>query len=550
MYIIKNALRSISRSIGRNILIGIIALVIAISACIALSIRESASKAKEDTLSLMNITAQISVDRQSMMSGMKGEEDREFDRESMKELLQSGTELALEEYEKYAEAESVKDSYYSLSTSLNASGELEPVDSNGTFSSDESDSSEQSSSNMPNMPDMGGGKGFMGKMGAQGDFTVIGYSSDNAMTDFTDGNLSIEEGNVFDEGTSENNCIISQELATYNDLIVGDEIILTNPNDEDETFTLKIVGIYSGTASADTSFMGGFSTAGDSANRIMMSYTALKALSDASSESAEEVTDENSGMTSTTAISSSLSFTYVFNDVEAYEAFEAQARELGLDDSFTISSSDITAFEQSLTPLENLSKTASYFLIVVFAIGAVILVVLNIFNIRERKYEIGVLTAIGMKKGKVAIQFVTELFVVTLAAIILGAGIGAVTSVPVTNALLEAQISSNKQANEAVQESFGRDTGAGRGGMMQMPGEASGDTEKPEDVPDMGSFGNMMQGFMSNANDYISEVSYSTNFAVIGQLVLVGIALTLVSSLAAVLFIMRYEPLKILSSGD
>lgn len=48
---------------------------------------------------------------------------------------------------------------------------------------------------------------------------------------------------------------------------------------------------------------------------------------------------------------------------------------------------------------------AGYFLIVILAIGAIVLIVLNIFNIRERKYEVGVLTAIGMKKSRVAISF-------------------------------------------------------------------------------------------------------------------------------------------------
>ena len=50
MYIIKNAFRCIGRSKGRNILIGIIALVIATSACIGLSIRQSAENAKASAL--------------------------------------------------------------------------------------------------------------------------------------------------------------------------------------------------------------------------------------------------------------------------------------------------------------------------------------------------------------------------------------------------------------------------------------------------------------------------------------------------------------------
>lgn len=557
MYIIKNALRSISRAKGRNILIGIIALAIAVSACVALSIKESAAKAREDTLSLMNITAQISFDRQSMMQGAMGqsEEDGEqpaFDRDAMKEMLQGGSELTLSEYQTYAAAESVKDSYYSLSVTLNASGDLEPIDTMGTFTGGDSTDSSDSGAQTAEAPDgFGGGKGgreFGGMMGTQGDFTVVGYSGDSAMTDFVSGNCEISDGVVFDENTTENNCIISEELATYNNLEVGSSITLANPNNTDETFTFTVVGIYTGEQESSAGFMGGFSTATDASNKIMTSYEALKAICDTSGENAEEVTDENSGMTTSTAVQGTLNYTYVFADVDAYEAFSEEAAALGLSENYTIFSTDITEFENSLVPLENLSKTAGYFLLVVFIIGAVILIVINIFNIRERKYEIGVLTAIGMKKWKVASQFVTELFVVTLAAIIVGAGIGAAVSVPVTNALLSAQITSNQQTQENMTQGFGRDTEAFGGGMTGMPSRPDSDGDQaPENT---GGFGGFMGNIKDSAANYISEVSYSTNLVVILQLIGVGILLTLVSSLAATLFIMRYEPLKILTNRD
>ena len=553
MYIIKNAIRSITRSKGRNILIGLIALVIAVSACVALSIREAASKAREDTLSLMNITAQISLDRQSMMQSARPEEGGEFDRDAMRELLQGGQSLSLEEYEKYAAAKSVSSTYYTLSATLDASEDIEPIDTQGTFERPEGESA-QNGGNAPDMPQgQGGGRGemdFKGKMGAQGDFTVIGYSSDSAMKEFADGTYSISSGAVFAENTAENECIISDELATYNDLSVGSEITLLNPNNEEESFTFKIVGIYTGTDEASGGMMGGFNTASDPANAIMTGYSALKALCDASSAEAEEITDEKSGLTSSTSVSATLEYTYVLEDVDAFETFKTEVTNLGLDEKYTVSSNDISSFEQSLTPLENLSKTATYFLIVVFAIGGVILVVINIFNIRERKYEIGVLTAIGMKKGKVALQFVTELFIVTLAAIVLGAGIGAVSSVPVTNALLSAQISANKQTAGNIEQGFGRENNVGMGGMMGMPQGSMPGGEAPDYMPNKGGFGGKMQELMGSTADYISEVSYSTNLTVILQLILVGIGLTLVSSLAAVMFIMRYEPLKILTGRD
>ena len=551
MYIIKNAIRSITRSKGRNILIGLIALVIAVSACVALSIREAASKAREDTLSLMNITAQISLDRQSMMQSTRPEESGEFDRDAMREMLQGGQGLTLEEYETYAAAKSVSSTYYTLSATMDASEDIEPIDTQGTFERPEGDSA---GGNAPSMPEGQGGMGgrdFKGKMGAQGDFTVIGYSGDAAMSEFIDGTYSIAEGEGFSENIDKNECIISEELATYNDLSVGSEITLLNPNNEEESFTFRVVGIYTGTAEESGGMMGGFNTASDPANTVMTGYSALRAICDTSDAAAEEITDENSGLKSSTAVSATLEYTYVLEDVDAYESFKTEVADLGLDEKYTVSSNDITSFEQSLTPLENLSKTATYFLFVVFAIGGVILVVINIFNIRERKYEIGVLTATGMKKSKVALQFVTELFIVTLAAIVLGAGIGAVSSVPVTNALLSAQISANQQIAGNIEQGFGRENNAGMSGMMGMPGgEIPGGNTKPDSMSDREGLGGKMQQFMGNTADYISEVSYSTNLTVILQLILVGIGLTLVSSLAAVLFIMRYEPLKILTGRD
>ena len=58
------------------------------------------------------------------------------------------------------------------------------------------------------------------------------------MTDFLSGASTITEGSVFDESDDTNQCIISSELAEYNDLSVGDTITLVNPNATDETYEL------------------------------------------------------------------------------------------------------------------------------------------------------------------------------------------------------------------------------------------------------------------------------------------------------------------------
>ena len=543
MYIIKNAFRSITRSKGRNILIGIIVLIIAVASCIGLSIKQAANSAKEQSLDKLEITAQISVDRSKMMEEMKSEtaEGEKFDPSTFKDKYNEVSSLTLDEMQTYANASSVENFYYTITASMNGSDDLSPVESSTAESETTSDSenstgSEQFGGNAPGggMPDDGGGRGFQkGGWGTQGDFTLTGYSADRAMTDFTSGVSTIVDGEMFEENTDQAQCIISDELATYNSLSVGDTITITNPNNEDETYELAITGIYSNSQSTVTSggFMGGFSSSNDAANQIYTSFNALKAITTKSTEDAETQTDENTGTETTTAIPEQVSGTYVFANVDDYNAFESQAKALGLEDTYAISSSDISEFEQSLVPLENLSDMAMYFLFVVLGIGAVVLIVLNVFNIRERKYEVGVLTAIGMKKRKVTLQFITEIFTITFISIVLGTAIGTAASVPVANKLLESQVSATQSSSLQQQNAFGR-TGS--------------------DIGQSGPGGNKASkaGIGASTVEYISEISSATNLTVVLQLLGIGILLTLIASGASVAFIMRYEPLKILSNRD
>ena len=545
MYIIKNALRCIGRSKGRNVLISIIALVIAVSVCLGLSIRQAAESAKESTLEELNITATISYDRSSMMNDMmgggKGQGGGGFDRDQFKDMMGNASSLTLEEYQKYADAESVQDFYYTLTAAFNGNDDLEPVTDE---TEDEESTSGSGQGGFGGMGFPGGNRGGKG-MFSSSDFSVIGYSSDGSMTAFIDGTASVlEGGTMFEEGATEKECVISEELAIYNDLSVGDTITLTNPSVETETYELKIVGLYTSTSNNDFS-MSMFGKSQDPANQIYMSAAALQTILNASDEVSTTITDENTGRESDSAVTGSISATYVFANTEKYYAFEEEVRTLGLDDSYTVSSPDLAAFENSLTPLNTLSTMAGWFLVVILIIGAIILVVLNIFNVRERKYEVGVLTAMGMKKWKVAAQFICEILVVTMIAVIIGAGIGAVSSVPVTNALLAGQVESQNSKLTQMDENFGRPGNFG-GGMPGMPGG-----EAPSNVPDdIGGGKNPFENMFDSAENYITEVNSAMNLTVVLQMLGVGLLLTLVASMASVSFIMRYDPLKILANRD
>ena len=238
-------------------------------------------------------------------------------------------------------------------------------------------------------------------MMTSGDFTLTGFSSDTAIANAANGTFTMSSGEVFGYGESDNGkVIISKALADFNDLKVGDEITVTNPSDTSTTYTFTIGGIYKNSTSSNTSAMGPMGgTSQDTDNAIYTSVSTLKSL--------------------------------------------------GLD-------ADTTANDDDNNTTTQLSYT--YVLIVVLAVGAV---VLNLFNICERKYEVGVLTAIGVKKVKVAAQFAIELLIVTMCGIALGVAGGAVASVPVSNQLRLLAGDPDRQPGGAVRprRRYGRCSG-------------------------------------------------------------------------------------------
>lgn len=505
MLILINAFKSITRSKGRNILIGIIVLTIAVSTSIALAIRTAADSAKEAGLQSQTITGTISVDRQALMESAQSDSN-DSSMSDMRELMSQYSSLSLEQLQTYADSDYVADFYYTGSASLDAFGDLEPYSTS---------SSSDTSSDTSNMPG-GGAKG--GAM-TMGDFSVTGYSSESAMSAFLSGESQVTDGSVFDVTKADYQCLISSELALFNSLSVGDTITLANPNNADESYVLTIAGIYTNTSSSSDSGTMMFGTANDSANLICVSYATL---SDIEAQSATDavISTDDSGNETTTALTLQTSGTYVFDSTANYESFADELTSKGLSEYYTLSSSDLSSYEASLVPLENLSDFALTLLVIILAVGAVILVVINIFNIRERKYEIGVLTAIGIKKSKVAAQFVVELMIVTLIAIIIGTGIGAVASVPVSNSLLATQIESQETTATTQEQNFGR------GGDMVLSGT----------------------GATATSTSYLDTIDATVDVEILAELVGIGVLLTVVSSLAGIVFVLRYDPLKILSN--
>ena len=156
MYILKNALKSITRNKLRNVLIGVIVLIISVSACVSLSIRQAAEASKQDTMNGLSVTAQISFNRQKAMEDMQKPDDSDdsekkeppsFDRGKFDFSVLQGSSLTLDEYMTYTEALSDGDGYYySGAISLDAMGNLLPYGTEEDSDSESSDSSKSTES--------------------------------------------------------------------------------------------------------------------------------------------------------------------------------------------------------------------------------------------------------------------------------------------------------------------------------------------------------------------------------------------------------------------
>lgn len=498
MYILKNAFKAITRSKGRNILIGIIIVVIASACTITLSIRNSAKEIVNAYEEKYEVKATIGMNRSNLVNSFKvGDKSQEEMIEQFNEI-ENVTAL---EIENYGNSKYVKSYYYEYNLGMNSSNIESATDS--LVKEITTTKTETFGGDRPNMP--GGERKstttkktekIKNMKSASGEFTILGYSSYEAMTDFITGNYTISEGSVNSDFTS-NTCVISEELANLNDLNIGDTITLTSPNNKKITYDLEISGIYKENSENDDMS----SMYSKSANNIITNNTVIENILEL---------DEELNVTITP--------TFILTSNSVVDNFKEEVEEKGLSEYYTVTN-NLDEVESATKSINNVKTFATTFLIITLIIGGIVLLVINIINIHERKYEIGVLRTIGMSKFKVISQFVVELLIVSLISLSIGACIGSLCSVKVANSLLQDEVNNSKEDIKSMDKNFG-------GGMI--------DFEKD----------NKINGLVKvNEIDTINAV---VDFKVLIELLTIGIGLTLISSISACISVSRFSPLNIL----
>lgn len=482
---IKNALLSLKKNIGKTILLFVIIVVITNLVIAGLSIQSATKKSMDQIRSSLGNDVTLSVDFRNMMKNRKPSE-----------AVSNETSLTTTMADSLKDLKYVKNYNYQISTSAN-SNSISAVETASDNSNNQQDT------NKPNdQPEQASN---------QVDFTISANTTMKYLDSFTNNNYKLTKGRLLttkDQNT--NNCVIETNLASDNDLSVGDTFtITTTVNDETITQELTIVGIYEIQSTNEI----GSAHFNNPVNTIY--------------------TDLSIGQTLTGSSENITSAIYYLDDPENAEAFVELAKKKS-DINFDTFSLDANnrLYQQNASSLESMQSFAKMFVWIVVIAGSAILCLILALTIRNRYYEIGVLLSLGQSKVKIIAQQLIEVGLIAVVAFVISLGTGQLTSHYMGN-MLESSSSSN---------------------VMQMgqKGDQPNDNQNQSDSNQQKNntqtkenfLGNMMQG-PSN-----QELDVSITGENVIQLAGVTAAICIVSIAVPAAYVLRLTPRQILSRKE
>ena len=509
MNFIKRAWLATKAKKGRTALLILVTSAILIFVLAGLTIKNAADSAVESAKSEAGATVTLSVNREAMMKAFNPDSDSSSDDSSDDSSATTSVDLATAE--SIAEKDGVASYLFTTTTTATAGDDISAISTSSSSSSDDSSDSNQPSS-----------RGDMEM--TSGDFTITGVNSTDYVSDFTSGTSEITDGVGITSDTADNSAVISSDLADANDLSVGDTFTVTTTVDDTETsYTLTVVGIYENSSTATTAQM--MSNASNPQTNIYTNLTTA---------------DTMKGETDTLD-----SAVYTLSNPEDMDNFVDEVESEIDTDSYSVTSSD-EIYEQMLSPLNNISSIAQNIVILVAIAGAVILTLIVILSIRERRYEIGVLMSLGENRIKIIGQFFMELFMVTVVSLIIASFAGNFVGNVLGNQLLSSSTSTEQTTQNSGLNGGGpgQDTNSSDSNNSDS-GQKSG---APGDGGGRGDMGNMVS-MATSSTQAIDDLDIKLTGTDVAKLGGIALLISFVSTILASIGIIRMKPKDILSSN-
>ncbi len=509
---LKRSWLSIRRKLGRTVILTLIFFMMANLVLAAITVKSAVNAQMDYAKSTLGGTVAIQADMSAIREKQQEEIENGTDRKEMfKEMVRPAVDVeTANEIASYSEY--VKDYSYEISVSAN-SNELETVETKG-----------------PNGMSFSGGmsSGFPGGSSRSSndgsvldkDISITGVNAYAYISGVQSDSMEIKDGTYFDED-SVNQAMISYEFSELNELKVGDTFVLKNVYSEAD-ITLTVIGIY------DNS-----SQMADSNTIYMNTETAAQFLNeDGYNEGNYDVGEVKY---------------YMINSDNA-EEFVNKIKEDFPDlaeNNLTIAI-DTSEYDSMSGSIESVGSFATTILIIVIVAAVIIITLIVTINVKDRRYEMGVLLSLGAHKGNIIGQIVCELVMVGTLGFALASATGTFFADKLGNSIIESQQNSTA---EQAEKSFGRpgaQVSGSRSGSSNMPSMPSGSDSQDFDPSE---FSNMKSKIMANQKE---ETKLDINATPLDFLLLfaIGYAVIILALILPSINVLRYQPKEILTGKE
>lgn len=506
---LKRSWLSIKRKLGRTVILTLIFFMMANLVLAAFIVKSAVSAQMNYAKSTLGGTVSIQADMETIRDDQKTEIEKGGDPSEMfKEMSRPSVNVSIANEIATTYTDYIKDYSYEVSTSAN-SNSLETVETKGFKGG---------------MPGMGGfnfgGSSSSSSSTLDSDITISGINAYAYISGVQNETITIKDGTYFDEDSTDS-AMISYEFAELNSLKTGDTFKLKNIYTEKE-IELTVIGIYdSSEARAD-------------ANTIYMNTeTAAKFLSSDDYNSGDyDVDNVNYYMTNSD------------NADEFVEKINTEFTELAENKlKVTVDTSEYDSIASSIESVGDFANT----ILVIVVIAAIIIVTLIVtINVKDRRYEIGVLMSLGANKKNIIGQIATELIIVGTLGFALASVTGTLFAGTLGNSILESQTASSNAQSE---KNFGR-PGSGMPGMSD--GMSSGNSRGSGSIPDLpeGESMNVKEIMQSGREGKKIELNINAEPTDYLLLFVTGYLVIILALILPSISIMRYQPKEILTGKE
>lgn len=391
MYILKNSIKSIWRNRGRSILTGAVMLITVAVISSALSINRAAVRAISEYRDKYGSIVTVSPDIDKLIETGPGQQ----------QSYQSSVNIAgitPGQYEEFAQSALLKGSSIEAVMPA-ASSTLKAVETekSGAVVAEPMPGAEGAT--MPTMK-------------------IVGVAGTAGPEDFTQGLRKITFGRMYQ---NDGECVVSADLASLNDLHVGDTITVINVTGKGQpTLSLTVTGVYSDS----TNNYGGQPLQYSYMNRRNEILTTLETV--AGTEGAE-----NPGV--------SIQAAYYLKDPGLLKTFAEELRRKGLPDAYSVNF-DSAGFEMTAGPAMRLKTLSVVAAAAAAVLGGTAIVLITLAGLRRRRQELAALRLMGMKQGRLARGLLYETLLIALVCTFLGVAAGAATAQPAANAMMKLHL--------------------------------------------------------------------------------------------------------------